>query len=71
MRQSKTLWASDVCVSKIARNIVFDRHLSTVGRQTAIENYVSNDLWSKFLDSINDLDLSGVFIDTKTIWNKG
>ena len=31
------------CGSKIASNSVFDCHLSPVGRQMAIENYVSSD----------------------------
>ena len=31
--------------SKIARNSVFDCHLSPVGRQMAFENFVSNDLY--------------------------
>ena len=43
---------------EIARNCVFDCHLSTndnrkIGRQMAIENPVSNDYWSTFVDSIN------------------
>ena len=48
--------------SKIARNSVFDCHLSPVRRQMAIKNSVSNDLLSTFVDSINVLDcqLSGV-----------
>ena len=41
-RQSKTLLTIDDRGSKIARNSVFLCHLSPVGRQMAIENYVSN-----------------------------
>ena len=37
MRQSKTLLTIDERGSKIARNSGFDCHLSTVGRQMAIE----------------------------------
>ena len=36
----------------MARSCVFDCHLSPVGRQMAIENSVSNDCWSTFVDSI-------------------
>ena len=48
--------------SKIARNNLYDCHLSQVGRQMAIENSVFNDFLSMFLDSINVFDcrLSGV-----------
>ena len=44
--------------SKITRNMVFDCHLSPIGRQMAIENSVSNDF---DLHSINVFDcrLSG------------
>ena len=42
-RQSKMLLTIDECGSKITRNSVFDCHLSPVGRQMAIENFVSND----------------------------
>ena len=42
-RQSKTLLTIDECGSKLARNCVFDCHLSPIGRQMAIENSVSND----------------------------
>ena len=45
-RQSKTLLIIDECGSKIARNSVFDYHLSPIWRQMAIENYVSSDVWS-------------------------
>ena len=48
--------------SKIARNSVFDCHLSPVGRQMTIENSVSNYFLSTFVDSIFVFDcrLSGV-----------
>ena len=55
-RQSKTLWTIDERGSQIARNSVFDSHLSPVGRQTAIKNSVFNDLRSTFVDSINVFD---------------
>ena len=43
--------------SKIARNSVFDGHLSPVGRQMAIENSVSNDFFlSSYVDSIKIFD---------------
>ena len=42
-RQSKTLFIIDERGSKIARNSVFDCHLSPIGRQIAIENSISND----------------------------
>ena len=42
-RQSKTLLTSDERGSKLTRNSVFDFHLSLVGRQMAIKNFVSND----------------------------
>ena len=42
-RQSKPLSTIDKRGSKIDRNIVFDCHLSPVGRQMAIENTVSID----------------------------
>ena len=38
MRQSKTLLTTDKCGSKIARNSVFDCHLSPAMQQMAIEN---------------------------------
>ena len=41
----------DKCGSKIARNSVFDCHLSPFGRQMAIENSVSNNILSTFVDS--------------------
>ena len=62
----------------MARNSVFDCQLSPVERQTAIENSVSNDLRSTFVDSINVFDyrLSEVFSQfteyvVKTIRKKG
>ena len=54
-RQSKTLSTIDELGSKIDRNSVFDCHLSPEGRHMAIENTVSIDFRSTFLDS------SGVF----------
>ena len=42
-RKSKKLLTIDERGSQIARNSVFDCHLSLCGRQMAIENYVSND----------------------------
>ena len=61
-RQSKTLFTIDERGSKIARNSVFNCHLSPVGRQMPIENSVSNNFWSEFVDCINvfDCHLSGV-----------
>ena len=44
-RQSKTLLTIDKRGSYIARNSVFDCHLSPIGRQMAIENSVSNDFY--------------------------
>ena len=44
-RQSKTLLTIDERGSKIARNSVYDCHLSPVGRQMAIDNSVSNDFF--------------------------
>ena len=41
-RQSKTLSTVEERGSKIARNSVFDCHMSPVGRQMAIENTVSS-----------------------------
>ena len=62
-RQSKTLSTIDERGSNIDRNSVFDCHLSQVGRQMAIENTVSIDFLSTFLDSIGVFDcrLPGVF----------
>ena len=63
-RQSKTLSTIDERGSKIDRNSVFDSHLSPVWRQMAIENTVSIDFLSTFLDSIGVFDcrLPGVFM---------
>ena len=49
----------------MARTSVFYCQLSPVGPQSAIENYVSGDLRSMFVDSINIFDcrLSEVFIE--------
>ena len=65
-RQSKTLLTIDERGSKTARNSVFDCHLSPGRRQMAIENSVSNDFRSVFVDSFNDFDcrLSGVDEDS-------
>ena len=52
MRQSKSLLIIDERGLKIARYRVFDCHLSPFGRQMAIENSVSYDFWSYFVDSI-------------------
>ena len=61
-RQSKTFLKIDERGSEIARNSVFDCHLSQVGRQMEIDNSVSNDFLSTFVDSINVFDcrLTGV-----------
>ena len=50
------------CRSKMAKNSVFDCHLSPVGRQMVIKNSVSNYVLSTLVDSIHVLDcpLSGV-----------
>ena len=50
--------------SKIAKNSVFNCPLSPVGRQMAIENSVSNDFLSTFVDSVNVFDcrLPSVYI---------
>ena len=51
--------------SQIARNSVFNYHLTPVRLQTATQNSVSNDLRSTFVDSFNVFDcrLSEVFIE--------
>ena len=41
---------------KIARNSVFDCHLSPVRQQMTIKNIVSNNFLSMFVDSINVVD---------------
>ena len=51
--QSKTLLTIDECRSKIARNSVFDCHMSPFRGQMAIKNYVSIYFLSMFVDSIN------------------
>ena len=56
MRQSKTLLTIGESVSKLARNSVFDCHLSPVGRQMAIEISVSNDFLTMSVDSISVFD---------------
>ena len=65
-RQSKTLCTIDERGSQIARNSVFDCHLSPVGRQTAIKNTVSNDPRYTFVVSsinVSDCRLSEVLIE--------
>ena len=53
----KMLSTIDICWSKIARNSVFNSHLSPDWQQMATENYVSNNFWgaqwlsSRVLDS--------------------
>ena len=61
-RQSKPFLTIDERGSKIARNSVFDCHLSPVGRQMAIENSVSNDFDLRSSRELNVFDcrLSGV-----------
>ena len=54
--QSKTVITIDKNGSKIAGNSVFDCYLSPVRRQMAIENSVSNDFLSTFVDSIDVFD---------------
>ena len=54
----------DISGSKIARNSVFDCHLSPDGRQTAIDNSVSNDFLSDFVYSINVFQLPPSRCDT-------
>ena len=65
--QLKTLIKLDEFGSKIARNSVFDCHLSPVGRQMAIKISVSNYFYSSYVDSINifDCSLSGVRIKSR------
>ena len=59
-RQPKTLVPIDERGSKIARNSVFDCHLSPVGRQMTIENSIT--IFDQRLYSCNIFDclLSGV-----------
>ena len=49
--------------------VFFDCHLSRVGRQLTIENFISKDFWSTFVESINVFDcrLPGVLKEFKTI----
>ena len=63
-RQSKRLSTINKLWSKIDRNSVFDSHLLSDWRQMAIENSVSNNFLSTFLDSIGIFDcrLPGVFL---------
>ena len=67
-RQSKTLLTIDERGSRIARNSVFDCHLSPVGRQMVIYNSVSNDFLSTFVDCIDIFDcrLPGVSLERLT-----
>ena len=53
--------------SKIAVNSVFYCHLSPVGRQMAIENTVSSDCLSMFVDSTNVFDCRLPGVTTYTI----
>ena len=66
-RESKMLSIIDERGSKIDRNSVFICHLLPVGPQMTIENSVSIDFWSMFLDSIGVFDcrLHGV---VNAIW---
>ena len=54
--QSIRLLTMDECESKITINSVFDYHLSQCRQQTAIQNSVSNDFRSTFVNSINVFD---------------
>ena len=68
-RQSKTLWTIAERGSQIARNCVFDCHLSPIRRQTAIENSASKDFWSSFVGRtyVFDCRLSDVSIDKQEL----
>ena len=70
---SKMILTIDEHGSKIARNSVFDCHLSPVWRQMAIKNSVSNYFLSMFVNSINLLDcrLSGVCLSLDLIHTYG
>ena len=57
-QQSKIFLTIDEHGLKIARNSVFNYHLSQVGRQTAIKNSVSMIFFSKFVYSVNVFDCS-------------
>ena len=60
----KTLSTIDERESKIDRNSVFDCHLSPVWQQMTMENNVSIDFLSTFLDSIglSAFRLPGVYM---------
>ena len=62
--QSKTLLTIDERGSKIARNSVFDCHLSPSGAINGNKNSVSNDFSSMFVDSIDvfNCHLPGVIL---------
>ena len=67
-RQSKTLLTTDESRSKIARNSVFYCHLSPIWRQMAIENSVSKDFLSTFMDSINVLTFPTIATYLECSW---
>ena len=54
--QSIPFLTIDARGSKIARSSVFDCQLTPAGRQLAIENSVSNDFLSTFVDCIDVFD---------------
>ena len=62
--QPKTLLTIKKLGIKIARNSAFDCHLSPVRRQMAIENSVSNNYLSTFVDSINVFDCHKFGVNT-------
>ena len=68
--QSKTLFLT---ILIIARNSIFDCHLSPVGWQMAFDNSVCNDFWSTFVDSNNVFDcrLSGVINGSIVVYSAG
>ena len=63
-RQSKMLLTINEYGTKMARNSVFDCYLSSVSQQMAIENSLSIDFLSTFVDNIDifDCHLPGVMI---------
>ena len=63
-QQWEMLFTIDKHGSKIDRNSVFNCHLSPVGGQMTIENSISNDFLSTFVDSIDVFDcrLPGVIV---------
>ena len=63
-RQLKTLLTIDERGSKIARNSVFDCHLSPVVQQMTIKNSVSNNFLFTFVNSIKVFNFrrSGVIL---------